>query len=427
MRKNLGRLLWMLAAMSLAVGFALPAAGASVSRAKTPPSVPGFDGKTIKLGVLTPLSGIASVIGKPLTNGNQTYWDAVNAAGGVGGKYKVQLSTKDPNTAAASDTKYDTATALQGYDQIKTDVVAFQQVLGTQIMQAVLQRLKADQLTAAPATLDSLWVKVPQLVPIGAPYQVEAANGFDYYINKGGGKGKKICALVQDDDYGTAGLQGLNAAAKQLKFTVASTAKFAATATDVSAQVGQLADAKCDAVFLASLPNVTGSIVSKMIGRSFTPQILALAPSWLSGFESSPDSGAFYAQHFWLLSEGPNWGDTSVPGMAKMLGDLQKYSPDQKPDQYFAFGYAESWAMDQVLEQAVKNGDLSKAGIQKALKQVGTLKFQNLVGDYLYGSSAANRNPPRDTTIFKVVNGKPVGLDILVPSFVSPTAKALKF
>jgi ABC-type branched-subunit amino acid transport system substrate-binding protein len=418
MRKNLGRLLWMLAATSLAVGVALPSAGASVSQAKTPPTVPGFDGKTIKLGVLTPLSGIASVIGKPLTNGNKAYWDSVNAKGGVAGKYKVQLSQQD--------TQYDVATALQGYDQIKGDVVAFQQVLGTQIMQAVLQRLKADRLTAAPATLDSLWVKVPQLVPIGAPYQVLAANGMDYYINKGGGKGKKICALAQDDLYGAAGLQGLTAAAKQLKFKVATTARFA-TGSDVSAQVGQLADAKCDAVLLVSLPNDTSSIVTKMIGRSFTPQVLGLAPTWLSGFETSPDQGSFFAQHFLLLSEGPAWGDTTVPGMKKMLADVAQFAPSQKPDQYFGFGYAQSWAMDQVLEQAVKNGDLSTAGIQKAVNQVGTLKFQGLTGDYLYGSSAGSRNPPRDTTIFKIVNGAPVGLAVDVPPFVSATAKALKF
>jgi hypothetical protein len=30
-------------------------------------------------------------------------------------------------------------------------------------------------------------------------------------------------------------------------------------------------------------------------------------------------------------------------------------------------------------------------------------------------------------SISTFVNGKPIGLDILVPSFVSPTAKALKF
>ena len=54
-----------------------------------PASGPGFDGKTIKLGVLTPLSGPVAVIGNPLTAGNQVYFDYVNSKGGIAGKYKV--------------------------------------------------------------------------------------------------------------------------------------------------------------------------------------------------------------------------------------------------------------------------------------------------------------------------------------------------
>src|ERR671925_806749 len=54
--------------------------------------VPGFDGTTIKLGVLTPLSGpVAAPIGLPLTAGGDVYWQRVNAAGGVAGKYKVEV------------------------------------------------------------------------------------------------------------------------------------------------------------------------------------------------------------------------------------------------------------------------------------------------------------------------------------------------
>jgi ABC-type branched-subunit amino acid transport system substrate-binding protein len=395
MRKHLTRITWILAAAALALGTSVSPVAAAGGGGKAPPSVPGFDGKTIHLGVVTPLSGLASVIGKPLTNGNEVYWNSVNAKGGVGGKYQVKLDEQD--------SQYMVANALQGYDQLKGSVVGFQQVLGTQIVQAVLQRLKVDQLTAGPATLDSLWVKEASLFPIGAPYQVEAVNGFDYYL-KHGGAGKKICAIAQDDAYGSAGLQGLNFAASKLKFKVAVTTRFA-TGSDVSAQVGQLADAKCDAVFLASIPTDTVPIVTKMIGRNFTPQVLGLAPTWLSGMENSPDQGSFLAQHFWLLSEGPAWGDTSVPGMSKMLADVQQFSPSQKPDQYFAFGYAEAWAEDQILEQAVKNGDVSKAGILKASKQVGKLTFQNLYGDYTYGAAAGSRNPPRDTSIYKVVAG----------------------
>jgi ABC-type branched-subunit amino acid transport system substrate-binding protein len=416
--KKLGRLLGVLVAVALAVGATSQAAFAGGAHSqKKPPDVPGFNGSTIKLGVITPQSGLASVVGKPLTEGNRVYWDAKNAQGGVAGKYKVDLQIED--------SQYQVETALQAYDKIKGDVVAFNQILGTQIVKSILPRLKQEQLTGAPATLDSLWVKEKNLIPIGAPYQVEVANGIDYY-QKNGGKGKKICAMAQDDEYGAAGLDGLTQASKTLKFKVAKTVRFATT-SDVSAQVGELADANCDAVVLVSLPNDTASIVTKMIGRNFTPQIIGTGPTWLSGFENDANNGAFYRDHMFVVVEGPAWGDTSVPGMAQMVKDQQQFAPDQKPDQYFAFGYAESWAVDQVLEQAVKNGDLSKAGIQKAVKQVSTLKFDGLIGDYKYGSSASQRNPSRASTIAKIEPGQPIGLAILDANLASQAAKNIKF
>ena len=413
--KKLGRLVGVLLAAAVAVGVTGQAALAAP--AKTPPNVPGFNGSTIKLGAITPQSGLASVVGKPLTEGNRVYWDAKNAKGGVGGKYKVDLDIED--------SQYQVETALQAYDKIKGDVVAFNQILGTQIMKSILPRLKQDQLTGGPATLDSLWVKEKNLIPIGAPYQVEVANGIDYYL-KNGGKGKKICAMAQDDEYGAAGLDGLTQASKTLKFKVAKTVRFATT-SDVSAQVGELADAKCDAVTLVSLPNDTSSIVTKMIGRNFSPQIIGTGPTWLTGFENDPNNGSFYRDHMFVVVEGPAWGDTSVPGEAQMIKDQQQYAPDQKPDQYFVFGYAESWAVDQVLEQAVKNGDLSKAGIQKAVNQVGTLKFGGLIGDYKYGSSASQRNPSRASTINKIVVGQPIGLQIVAQNLTAQAAKNIKF
>jgi ABC-type branched-subunit amino acid transport system substrate-binding protein len=410
--KKLGRWLGVLAATTLAAAAVAPAAG-SVPAGKAPPEVPGFDGETIKLGVITPLSGIASVVGKPLTNGQVTYWDSVNDDGGVGGKYPVEL--------VQEDSEYDVATAIQAYGKIKGDVVAFQQILGTEIVKSILPRLKADGLTGAPATLDSLWVNVPELVPIGAPYQVEAINGFDYYL-RNGGEGKKICAIAQDDEYGGAGLDGLKFAAKKLRFKVAKTVRFA-TGSDVSAQVGELADTNCEAVFLASLPNDTAAILSKVIGRNFEPQIIGLAPTWLSGFEKLEDLQSFLVNHFWLTAEGPAWGDTTVPGEAQLIADHDKYAPDQTPDQYYAFGYAQAWAIDQVLEKAVDNGDLSKKGIRKAVDRVGRLKFGGLLGDYKYGKSADDRDPPRATTIFKIEPGQPIGLTILEPGFASKTAR----
>jgi ABC-type branched-subunit amino acid transport system substrate-binding protein len=116
--KNLGRLLGGLAAVTLALGATAPAALAGgAPTQKTPPDVPGFDGNNIKLGVITPESGLAATVGRPLTNGNRVYWQSKNAKGGVAGKYPVELSVED--------SRYQVEAALQGYDKIKGDVVAF--------------------------------------------------------------------------------------------------------------------------------------------------------------------------------------------------------------------------------------------------------------------------------------------------------------
>src|SRR3546814_11031964 len=55
-----------------------------------PEPTAGFDGETIRLGVITPTSGSVALIGNPLTAGNQAYFDYVNEElGGVAGKYQI--------------------------------------------------------------------------------------------------------------------------------------------------------------------------------------------------------------------------------------------------------------------------------------------------------------------------------------------------
>src|SRR5437868_1474070 len=68
-----------------------------------PTAVAGFDGVTIRLGVLTAATGPESLIGLPLTAGTKAYFDYVNTElGGIGGKYKVELDLQDVGAGAAS-------------------------------------------------------------------------------------------------------------------------------------------------------------------------------------------------------------------------------------------------------------------------------------------------------------------------------------
>ena len=57
-------------------------------------------------------------------------------------------------------------------------------------------------------------------------------------------------------------------------------------------------------------------------------------------------------------------------------------------------------AMDQILEEAVKNGDLSPAGVAKALSNINTFDFEGLIPSYEYGPNTSSRVVPNSNTIF---------------------------
>jgi ABC-type branched-subunit amino acid transport system substrate-binding protein len=419
----MGRLVCVLAALVLALAGCGGAAddnesGGGGESGGGPKTGPGFDGKTVKLGVLTPLSGPVAVIGNPLTAGNQVYFDYVNKElGGVAGKYQIQLEQ--------ADTQYKPDRTVQQYNRVKTDVVMFAQVLGTAPTLAVLPQLASDNVLASPASLDAFWVREKNLLPIGGPYQVQAINALDYYVNQADGKGKNVCSFIQDDAYGEAGQQGVEFAATELGFEVVDTQRFKAGDKDVTGQVQRLQRAECDAVFLVATPTDAGTIWGTAAKLGFAPRWIGQSPSWIDELGASP-LAPYLKKTTWIAAEGTEWGDDSVKGMKDMVARAEKYKPDQEPDYYFAFGYNQARAVTAVLDKAVELGDLSREGIMKASEQVGTVSFDGLTGDYRYGT-AEERNPPRTSTIFEVDPSKPFGLGKLEYEMESEAADKFEF
>jgi len=386
-----------------------------------PKATVGFDGKTIKLGVLTPLSGPVAVIGQPLTAGNQLWFDKLNASGGVAGKYKVQLVERD--------TRYDPPTAVQGYNRLKGDVAAFAQILGTGITQAIMPQLKRDDIVAAPATLDAAWVREPNLTPVAAPYQVQAANAMDYYMRtEGKGGGKKICGVFQDDGYGEAGREGVEFAGEQLDFELAADVKYRPGDKDFTGQVTQLKNAKCDAVFITALPTELGGILGTAAQAKFAPRWIGQSPVWVEALAKSP-LAKYLQAYLWVVAEGPAWGDTSVHGMERLIAAKKEFPSKLKVsdgDLYFGFGYNSARALSAVLEKAVENGDLSHKGILDAVQEVDEVDFDGLAGNWKYGP-IGERSPSRESSMFAIDPKEPFGLKALETNFSSEAAKALEF
>jgi ABC-type branched-subunit amino acid transport system substrate-binding protein len=383
-------------------------------------AVAGFDPdkEVIKVGAISALTGAVAILGNPITEGGKVFFEALNAKGGIAGKYTVEV--------VVEDSAYDNNTGITKYEKIKNEVVMLNQLLGTGVTQAVLPKLKADKMVAAPASLDAEWQVEENLLPVGGPYQIEFINAANYYVNEGGGKGKNICLLAINIPYGTAGLEGLQAAAKAEGFDIKATARYEPTDQDFTAPVTQLKNAKCDAVFLTALPSNTGPILATAAKLGFTPQWFGQAPTFITAQAASAQLAPIMEKTFLLASEGPQWGDESSPGMKQMLADIKQFRPNQAPDFYFSFGYALAQVTAALLEKAVANGDLSRQGILDALGQLGTVDVGGLFGATTYGK-VADRNPSRQTTIFKVNSKVPGALEAVKKMFTSPAAEAYSF
>lgn len=385
-----------------------------------PEPAPGFDGETIDLGVLTPLTGLVATIGGPLTAGNQLWFDYVNSEGGIAGEYPVELTT--------ADTEYTAEVAVQEYSRLKDDVVAFLQVLGTDVTNAVLPQMERDGKAGSPATLDVEWWFESNLMPLNGPYQIQMINGASWYVNdaEDGGADKTACALIQNDGYGEAGLEGVEVAGESLGFEVpeANIARYETGASDFTAQIQQLVDRECEVVYGVLLASSTSAALGKAVELDFAPQWILQSPAWL-GLFAGTDLADYLEQNVLVLSEGPAWGDESVPGMADLLARFEEFGADEQyaGDFYFVYGYNQGRVVTEVLENAVANGDLSPDGILAAIEETGTISFDGLGGDITLGP-VGERDFSRVTSVFEVARDQPFGLSLVEQDISSEAAQS---
>lgn len=380
--------------------------------------VPGMSGDTLSVGSLAPLSDAVAVLGKPITAGLRAYMADLNARGGVAGRYPVKVLVEDVTYANPS-------TSVQKYQKIKPDVVMMAQVLGTDHINTVLPLLAEDTVTAVPTTFDAEWVREPLLIPWGPPYQIAAINGVAYYLTEGGGAGKRLCALTIATGYGDAGLEGLQFAATEMGFPVVSAARFRQDDQDFVAPITQLRNARCEAVFLVSLPGVTGRLLGAAAQMGYAPRWIALMPAWHATLAGSP-LREYFEKNLWVVWDGPQWGDTTVAGMRALNAAQQRYEPDQPPDLWFGAGWILGQLTHATLERAAAAGDFSRAGIQAAVASLGRIDFDGLISPYTYGT-ADGRDPARAVSIFRINAAMPIGLELVRQGVTSPAAARFRF
>jgi ABC-type branched-subunit amino acid transport system substrate-binding protein len=310
----------------------------------------GVQGKTIKLGVLTDLTGVFAALGKDLTNANTLYWKTHK----VCNTYTVDL--------AVQDTGYVPQTGVQLYSSMKDSILAMQQTIGSPINTALAPQYEADSIVNFPSAWSKTLTQIPGTGVVGATYDVEISNGYDYLFKKGLLKqGDTVGHIYFEGEYGANGLAGSKAVAEAKGLKVIE-AQIKSTDQDMSAQVTQFKAAGVKAIALTVAPTQTASVASVAQAQGLDVPILGNNPVFAPGLLAG-SSASWLKSHLYVASPV-----STFDKQADLLKAYKAAYPDVTPSLGVLVGYGMSTLMNQVLNDACKSGDLTRAGVLSAFQ-----------------------------------------------------------
>ncbi len=223
----------------------------------------GVTDRIILLGQSAAFSGPAAQLGLQLNSGAKTYFDQVNAAGGVYGR-KIEIIQKDDKyeaDLAATNTKAlienDGVFALFGY-------------VGTATSNAALPIFTQAKVPFFAPYTGAQSLREPlnrQIFNIRASYNDETEYLVDRLANLGT---KNIAVFYQNDAYGKAGLAGVELAMKKRNLRIAEMATVERNSTDVSAAVAKLLPKRPDAIIQISTYAASSALVKEMHKAAYT-------------------------------------------------------------------------------------------------------------------------------------------------------------
>ena len=390
---------------------------------RAPTLGPGFDGSTIRVGLLTTTTHpVWGTIGRAISAGIEARVAAINRGGGIAGRYRIVI--------VKGETNYDPAETLNQIQATKAGVTLYVSLLGTPSTEAAEPVLRNEGLVASPASQEARWATSPTLLPVFNSYQVQAINGIAYFAEQfalsNPGVRPVVCAVSVGTSFGDAGTEGVRAAAAALPVTLGPIVTLAPNETSFTPAVGALKAGGCQATFLTVTPLQTLAMV--VTGRQ-----LALSNRWIimgASFSDrivTPQTGPLFEQGAWVVGDGTQWGDESVPGMTQMKAELLASDNrfwTENPDVGLSFGWAQARTIEQVLETAAARGDLSRAGILAASRATGPVALGGIGSTIDYSQPVRLANAK--TTIFNVDNSYRNAIKVLAREYSSPAAAAYR-
>jgi branched-chain amino acid transport system substrate-binding protein len=335
----------------------------------------GVSADKIVLGQSVALTGAAAELGIQMRNGAKTYFDAVNAQGGVYGR-KIELITLDDG--------YEPARTVPNTRRLITEdkVFALFGYVGTP--------------TSVPAVPIFTEAKVPFFGPftgaealrqpfnryifhVRASYYDETDKIVEQVVSTGG---KNIAVFYQDDAYGQAGLKGVELAMGRRNLKISALGTVERNTIKVENAVKTINAAQPDAVVMISAYKSCGEFIRQMQKAGSAAQFFNV--SFVGSKALAEDLGAAGAGVAISQVMPFPWG-TSVP----VVKEYQRLS-EKAGHKDFNFSAIEGFVAAKVFVEGLKRTgrDLTREKFIDALE-----KMQDLdVGGFYVSYSPKNHN-----------------------------------
>ena len=406
------RLAWLTASLVVLAATACsskddePAATGDDSGSTALETGPGVTDDTITLGVLTDQSGPFAAASAGIAQGRQLFWDARNADGGVCDR-TVEFSVNDHG--------YNAQNATSLYAAMQPDVLAFDELLGSPMINALLPSIDSDAVLTMAVSFSSNLLDSPYVVVTGATYDIEMINALQWLVDEGRiAEGDTIGHVYLEGDYGENALSGAQYAAEALGVEVVAQ-KVQPTDADLTAAVSALDDSGADVVLLTTTPPQTASAVGVAAANGLDLSFVGSNPTFSPALLASPAAEALQSSYVVVASVAPYTSEADGPSTVRDAFSAE--FAGETPTQFVNYGYAQGELMAQILETACDNGALTREGLRTAFESLDDIDTGGLVAPMDF--SEPGQPPAREVHILQpdaTVDGGLVELEGLFAS-----------
>ena len=306
--------------------------------------------KEIVLGSSQPLSGTLAYMGKAVDEGMRTYFDMVNAQGGVNGR-KIKLITYDDELKPAKSVanaklliERDNILAMVGNIGHATNISAYEYSSTKNV--PTIGALSISDLTSTPPR-ELLYV-------LPSPQSTETASYVDYAV--GTLKAKKIAMLYQNDGWGKPAHE---IAVKQLEkhgMKMVESQSFERFATDLTSQIYKLKQAEPDVVIVYALGQEAVQFFRGAEKLGWAPTVFGAGglndPKFVELLGKSP--AKLYVASYYDAIEGSN------PAIQSFFAHYNKLYPKATPSSMALQGYSAAAVTVEALKRAGNEPDRAK-------------------------------------------------------------------